>query len=347
VDDDPVLLEVKGGVAVLSLNRPDKHNAMADAVDALFFRYLDLLRSDRDVRVVVWRGNGPSFSAGRDVAELLGDDALTSVPVTAEAAGNGNGFGNGTGDGDGKANGKAGNGKRDGNGNDGSSTAAAAGAVRTTGEHPVVGGREPGDTGPGGRPLRADARRHGFGASDFELLDRTHWGTRLLYDFPVPIICALKGWTLGTSFERALLCDVRVAGEGARMALASAEHGVIPDSAGVAKLYEIGGAGLALDLALTGRLIDAPEALRLGIVSQVVPDDDLDEAALDVAHAIAARPPLVVRLVREHVQALASPGVRGTLGRELVGQAMLLASHDFHEQHRARAEDRAPRYERR
>ena len=70
VDDDPVLLEVKGGVAVISLNRPDQHNMVGDAADALFFRYLDLLRNDRDVRVVVWRGNGPSFSSGRDLGEL-------------------------------------------------------------------------------------------------------------------------------------------------------------------------------------------------------------------------------------------------------------------------------------
>jgi enoyl-CoA hydratase/carnithine racemase len=288
VDDDPVLLEVKGGVAVLSLNLPDKHNAMADAVDALFFRYLDLLRSDRDVRVVVWRGNGPSFSAGRDMAELLGDEAQDAD---------------------------------------------------------LTGDRD--DTGPGGRPLRPHASRHGFGASDFEVLDRGHWGTRLLYDFPVPIICALKGWTLGTSFERALLCDIRVAAEDTKLALASAEHGVIPDSAGVAKLYEIGGSALALDLAVTGRMIDAHDALRLGLVSQVVPDDELDDVVVELAHSIAARPPLVVRLVREHVHALAVAGVRGTLGRELVGQAMVLASHDFHEQHRARAEDREPRYQRR
>jgi enoyl-CoA hydratase/carnithine racemase len=277
VDDDPVLLEVKGGVAVLSLNLPDKHNAMADAVDALFFRYLDLLRSDRDVRVVVWRGNGPSFSAGRDMAELLGDEAQDAD---------------------------------------------------------LTGDRD--DTGPGGRPLRLHASRHGFGASDFEVLDRGHWGTRLLYDFPVPIICALKGWTLGTSFERALLCDIRVAAEDTKLALASAEHGVIPDSAGVAKLYEIGGSALALDLAVTGRMIDAHEALRLGLVSQVVPDDELDDVVVELAHSIAARPPLVVRLVREHVHALA-----------VAGQAMVLASHDFHEQHRARAEDREPRYQRR
>src|SRR5918994_2846709 len=69
-DEDPVLLEVKGAVAVISLNRPDKHNVVDDAADALFFPYLDLLRSDRDVRAVVWRGNGPSFSSGRDLTEM-------------------------------------------------------------------------------------------------------------------------------------------------------------------------------------------------------------------------------------------------------------------------------------
>ena len=297
MDDDAVLLEVKGGVAVVTLNRPDHHNAMGDAVDALFFRYLDLLRTDRDVRVVVWRGNGPSFSVGRDMAELT-----------------------------------------DGQDHDGDPESG-----------PEANGAEPHRADPvGGR--RRDVRiprRHEFGASDFELLDRTQWGTRLLYDFPVPIICALKGWTLGTPFERALLCDIRVAGEGTKMALPAVDHGVIPDSAGVARLFEIGGAALALDLALTGRRIDAAEALHLGLVSHVVPDDDVDDVALDLARSIAERPPLVVRLVREHVQALAAPGVRGTLGRELVGQTMVLASHDFAEQRSARAQDREPRYERR
>ncbi|MDD9371494.1 MAG: enoyl-CoA hydratase/isomerase family protein [Acidimicrobiales bacterium] len=278
VDDDPVLLEVKGGVAVLTLNRPDRHNAMGDAMDALLFRYLDLLRADRDVRVVVWRGNGDSFSAGRDVAELVGEV-----------------------EGDDDSVGKA----------------------------------------------RRHAHRHGFGASDFDVLDRGHWGARLLYDFPVPIVCALKGWTLGTSFERALLCDIRVAGESTKVGLPGMDHGLIPDSAGVAKLFEIGGSALALDLALTGRKVEADEALRLGLVSHVVPDDDLDEVVLDMARGIAERPPLVVRLLREQVQALAVEGVRGTLGRELVSQTLVLASHDFREQRLAREEDREPRYARR
>ena len=317
MDDDPVLLEVKGGIAVLTLNRPERHNAMGDAMDALFFRYLDLLRTDRDVRVVVWRSNGESFSCGRDMVELVGEDPALSGPAN----------GRGDGEGDGRAVDLP----------EADEDAAAGGGPvgPTSGETPVA------------RPWRGHAQRHGFGATDFEVLDRGQWVTRLLYDFPVPIVCALKGWTLGTAFERALLCDVRIAGEGTWMALAGIDHGIIPDAAGVAKLYEIGGASLALDLGLTGRRIDAAEARHLGLVSQVVPDDEVDAAAHELAQGIAERPPLVVRMVREHVQALAAPAVRGTLGRELVGQTLVLSSHDFEEQRLARAEDRQPRYERR
>ena len=317
MDDDPVLLEARGGIAVLTLNRPDRHNPMGDAMDALFFRYLDLLRTDRDIRVVVWRSNGESFSCGRDMVELVGEDPALSGPANGDS----------TGDRDGHAV------DQPVDEEDGGAAGAALGP--TSGEIPIA------------RPWRSHAQRHGFGATDFEVLERSQWGTRLLYDFPVPIICALKGWTLGTAFERALLCDVRVAGEGTRMALAGIDHGLIPDAAGLAKLYEIGGSALALDLGLSGRRIGAPEALHLGLVSQVVPDDEVDAAAYDLAVGIAERPPLVVRMVREHVQALAAPAVRGTLGRELVGQTLLLSSHDFEEQRRARAEDRDPRYERR
>jgi enoyl-CoA hydratase/carnithine racemase len=320
MDDDPVLLEAKGGIAVLTLNRPDRHNAMGDAMDALFFRYLDLLRTDSDIRVVVWRSNGESFSCGRDMVELVGEDPALSGPANGHTHGDGNGHAVDVpvelqiDAEDGGAGGPVG---------------------PTSGETPVA------------RPWRSHAQRHGFGATDFEVLERSQWGTRLLYDFPVPIICALKGWTLGTAFERALLCDVRVAGEGTCMALAGIDHGLIPDAAGMAKLYEIGGSALALDLGLSGRRVGALEALHLGLVSQVVPDDEVDAAAYDLAVGIAERPPLVVRMVREHVQALAAPAVRGTLGRELVGQTLVLSSHDFEEQRRARAEDRDPHYERR
>src|SRR4029453_3638249 len=88
-------------------------------------------------------------------------------------------------------------------------------------------------------------------------------------------------------------------------------------------------------------------ARRLGLVSQGGPDDELDDVVFDLAQSIAARPPLVVRFAREHVQPLAARDGRGTRGRGRGGQAMVLASYDYREHRQARAEDREPRYERR
>jgi enoyl-CoA hydratase len=143
------------------------------------------------------------------------------------------------------------------------------------------------------------------------------------------------------------VCDVRVAGESAKLAPSAVDHGVIPGSAGVAKLVEIGGAAVALDLALTGRRIGAAGALSLGLLSQLMPDDELDDVVLELAEDVADRPPVVVRLIRENVQAVTTGGVRSTLQRELVGQAMVLGSRDHREHREARAEGREPRYERR
>jgi len=342
MDDDPVLLEVKGGIAVLSLNRPDRHNVMGDAMDALFFRYLDLVRNDRDVRVVVWRGEGESFSSGRDMVELVGADPAGGSGATGATPPGGT--------------------PRISAEPPWATPPGGTPAVGPPPDAPAVDGGDLLDladeqagapVGPVsgevavGRAWRRRGPRHGFGPSDVEVLDRSQWGVRMLADFPVPVVCALKGWTLGTAFERALLCDVRIAGESARLALAGIDHGMIPDAAGLAKLHEIGGSALAMDLGLTGRRVGADEALRLGLVSQVVPDDELDEVAYEVAAGIAERPPLVVRMVRDSVQALSAPAVRSTLGRELFGQAFVLSSHDFAEQRSARAEDREPRYERR
>ena len=237
-----VLVERAGPVAVITLNKPERHNAMGDKVDEAFFGLLDSLRNDATVRSVIWRGNGKSFSSGRDLADL------------------------------------------------------------------------------GVRPP---------GVTDFDVIEMGHYRTRLLYEFPVPIICALKGWVLGGQFERALLCDIRIASESATMALPELQHGVITDSAGIARLMQIGGPSLALDLALTCRRIDAQEAFRLGIVSKVVAEDELDDAVMEIAQLIAERPALGVRLIREHVHALANPEVVSTLSRELVSQSLMFRSDEY------------------
>src|SRR5262245_63436194 len=72
--------------------------------------------------------------------------------------------------------------------------------------------------------------------SDFQFIERGHKGTLQLLTLPAPIIAVLKGWVIGGSFERALLCDLRIAGESAKMSLTEVRHGVVPDSAGAARL---------------------------------------------------------------------------------------------------------------
>ena len=234
---DLVLCDISDGVAVVSYNRPEKHNAFSDALDDAFFGTLAELHERNDIRALVWRGEGKSFSSGRDTGEL---------------------------------------------------------GVRTP------------------------------GVTDLDYIARGHARTKLLWTSPFPIVVALKGWVIGGSFERALLCDIRIASEDARMSLPEVAHGVIPDSGGVARLFQMAGHGLAADLALTGRVMDAGEALRHGVVSRVVPLEQLDEAALEIARGLAERSPLAVRLAREVLRNLATPEVERSMHQEWISQSVVM-----------------------
>ncbi len=234
---DLVLTDIRDGVAVVSYNRPEKHNAFNDALDDEFFGVLAELGGRDDIRAMVWRGEGKSFSSGRDTSEL--------------------------------------------------------------------GVRAPGVT-------------------DIDFIAAGHARTKLLWTAPFPIVVALKGWVIGGSFERVLLCDIRIASEDTRMSLPEVAHGVIPDSGGVARLFQMAGHGLAADLALTGRVMDAQEALRHGVVSRVVSIDELDEAALEIARGIAERSPLAVRMTREVLRNLATPEVQRSMHQEWISQALVM-----------------------
>ena len=250
-------LEFDGPVAVMSNNRPEKHNAANDAMDARLWEVLAELHQRDGLRAVVWRGNGKSFSSGRDTTEL---------------------------------------------------------GVRTE------------------------------DISDLEFIERGHRGAQQFFTLPCPIVVALKGWVIGGSFERALLCDMRIAGESARMMLPEVSHGVIPDSGGTARLLQMAGHGLVCDLALTGRVMSAEEALTHGVVSRVVPDEDLDETALEIARQIAASPAFAVKMFRRNLGRMASPLAQQSLAEEAVTQSMVFASHDYAELKAARAEEREPKF---
>ena len=254
---EAVKLSFDGPIAIISYDRPGKHNAFDDAMDRRLFEILGELHQRSGLRAVIWRGEGKSFSSGRDTTQL----GVRSEDI-----------------------------------------------------------------------------------SDFEFIERGHRGTQLLFTLPVPTIVALKGWVIGGSFERALLCDLRIAGEGARMRLPEIAHGVVPDSGGTARLFQMAGHGLAADLALSGRVMTADEALHHGVVSRVVPDEQLDEAVLELARAIASAPELTVKMFLRTLRRIANPLVQGSLAEESVAQSLVFASEDYREFKAARAEGREPKY---
>jgi len=175
-------------------------------------------------------------------------------------------------------------------------------------------------------------------------MTRGHRGIQQIFDLDAPILVACQGWSIGASFQRALLCDIRIAAEGTRFRLPELTYGVIPDTGGVGVLYEMCGPGLVSDLVLTGRIMQADEALAHGIVSRVVPLDELDATAREMADQIAAAPAVTVKMAREVIRHLAQPQLRSSMADELIYQTFINRSDDMAELRAARSEDRPPRY---
>jgi len=180
--------------------------------------------------------------------------------------------------------------------------------------------------------------------SHHELMRRGHRGIQQLWELDAPVIVACKGWVMGGSFQRALLCDIRVAAVGTRFRLPEVTYGVIPDTGGVAVLYEMCGPGVVSDMVLTGRILSAEEALAHGIVSRIVPADELDATVLEIAEQIAAAPAVTVKMAREVIRHLSVPAIRSSMTDEVIYQTFINKSDDMAEMRAARADERPPRY---
>jgi len=180
--------------------------------------------------------------------------------------------------------------------------------------------------------------------SHHDLMTRGHLGILQVFELDIPIIVAIHGWAIGGSFQRALLCDLRIAATGTRFKLPELSHGVIPDTGGISRLYQICGPGVTSDLVLTGRTLTADEACGLGIVSRVVAPEELDDEAWRMAQAVAAAPAATVKMARRVLQHLSEPGVRASMDDELIYQTFINQSSDFAEFKAAREDGRAPRY---
>ncbi len=146
---------------------------------------------------------------------------------------------------------------------------------------------------------------------------------------PMPTLAAVRGFALGGGCEFALACDFRVAGRSSRFGQPEVSLGIMPAAGGTQRLPKIVGLGRAKDLVLTGRIIDAEEAERMGLVLEVVDDDDLDAAARHWAARVMANGSLAVRMAK---MALNASFEGGAVGHQLesVGQAVLFESEDKH-----------------
>jgi len=254
-----LLYEVKDGVATLTLNRPERLNALGGSLREDLHDAITRSAASSDVRVMVITGAGKGFCAGGDV----------------------------------KAMNEAKEGKR---------------------ERPLIDKVAPGR-------------------------DRTLLAMR---DAPQPIIAAVNGAAAGAGMNLALGCDIRIASTAAKFSQAFVKRGLHPDWGGTYFLPRAIGMARAAELIFTGDVIDAAEALRLGIVSRVVAPEELMPTVGELARRIAAGPPMAIRLAKGSLYGNAERDLPTALERETFAQNICFETEDAAEGIRAFGEKRPP-----
>ena len=160
------------------------------------------------------------------------------------------------------------------------------------------------------------------------VLEARRWGelgqacANLLETIPKPTIAAINGFAVGGGCELALACDIRYASENAKFGQPEINLGVIPGWGGTQRLARAVGAGLAKDLILTGRMIDAAEALRIGLVSAVHPPEELLDRTLETAVVLAQKSPVALSAAKD----AANRALQGDLGAGLSYEAILFSA---------------------
>ncbi|MDA8194912.1 MAG: enoyl-CoA hydratase-related protein [Thermaerobacter sp.] len=119
--------------------------------------------------------------------------------------------------------------------------------------------------------------------------------------FSKPLIAAVSGWALGGGMELMMACDMVIAGDTARFGQPEVKIGIMPGAGGTQRLTKTVGKARAMELVVTGKTIKADEALQMGLVNRVVPQELVESAALELAQTVAAMPPLAVRFAKEAV----------------------------------------------
>lgn len=183
----------------------------------------------------------------------------------------------------------------------------------------------------------------GAGAIDM-LLRGTHKLWRTISACPKPVIAAVNGFALGGGCELAMTCDIIIAGEGARFGQPEIKIGIVPGGGGTQRLTRAIGKYKALRYMLTGDMFSAREAFDMGLVSEVVPDGEVQSRAIAMAQQIAELGPLAVEQIKECVLRGLDASLDTGLALETKANQMLFASQDQKEGMAAFIEKRKPNF---
>jgi enoyl-CoA hydratase len=182
-----------------------------------------------------------------------------------------------------------------------------------------------------------------LGAVDVLLHERAkHW--RAIAEFPKPLIAAVNGYALGGGCELALCADIIVAGTNAQFGQPEVNLGMVPGAGGMQRLARVAGKGIAMQMCLTARPIDAHAALAAGIAVEVDEPETALARAVEVAATIAAKPPLAVRLAKEAILRAFDSPLSAALATDRQAFALLAATDDRTEGIAAFFDKREPRF---
>jgi 2-(1,2-epoxy-1,2-dihydrophenyl)acetyl-CoA isomerase len=250
-----ILYTKEGGIAAITLNRPDKRNAFTPEMSDSLYRAIDDAAKDDKVRVLTITGSGQSFCSGADVKAMA-------------------------------------------------QRASQSGGKSSEGRNMPMG--------------------------------------LLLHKFAKPVIAAVNGVAVGGGLDLALSCDIRIASDRARFAEVFIRRGLIPAMGGTYFLPRLVGIDRACLLIWTGDMVDAREAERIGLVTMVVPHDELGSATREVAEKLAKGPPLAIQKAKRAIYEGLKLSLEETL--EFVSPFMkeLQATEDHKEGARAFVEKREP-----
>ena len=168
--------------------------------------------------------------------------------------------------------------------------------------------------------------------------------SRILHELPKPTIAMINGPAAGAGLAFALACDLRIASASARLVTAFVKVGFSGDFGGSFFLTRLVGTAKARELYFTGRPVDAQEALSLGLVNRVVPDDQLADATMELARSLAQGPQIALSLMKRNLNCAESSGLAELLDMEAANQVLTGRTEDHREAAKAFVEKRAPMF---